>query len=311
MQIPNEIGQFRETVAAWARNRELYPGWLIAPRETRELVWTYASGWLKTVLDRLKDLEYEERLEWCFELNWRLEVALVPLLSPLSDRIWELVLATDPFAREASQPSSAEPAAALKVFKDLAKARIRWLSLAFSTLRFFREAGRVEDFEALGGRLEKLVRTSPDHICRLGYERCLWALGHLDHARAGAIAKTTAVGDGDPFWLIRFAAVLSELGELDAAEKMADEGLGLIRSRIDPSGTDLAMPSREGWAMLLARGLKQARLWGPGKPFDAVNAELGLFDGRWKQLDMLKCNPRPELEDLRLRLRHFPAPRPT
>lgn len=104
VQIPNEIGQFRETVAAWARNRELYPGWLIAPRETREVVWGYTSGWLKTVLDRLKEVEYEEQLEWCFELNWRLEVALVPLLPPLSDRIWELILAADPFAYVTSPP---------------------------------------------------------------------------------------------------------------------------------------------------------------------------------------------------------------
>ena len=86
-----------------------------------------------------------------------------------------------------------------------------------------------------------------------------------------------------------------------AAEKFADEGLGRIRSGIDPSGNDLWMLSREGWAMLLASGLKQARLSGPGKPLDAINAELGLFDGRWKQLDRLKCNPGPELDDLRLR----------
>jgi hypothetical protein len=309
MPIPNEIDQIRETVAAWARNRELYPGWLIAPRETREVVWHYTSNWIRTVLDRLKEIEYEEQLEWCFELNWRLEVALVPLLPPLSDRIWELILAANPFADVASLPGGLAPEPRTE-FKDLAKGRVRWVALAFAMLRFFREAGREDDFEVFGSRLEQLVRNVPDHVCRLAYERCLWALGRLDHVRAGALAKSTAVDDGDPFWLIRFAAVLSELDELEAAEKFADEGLCRIRSRIDLSGSDLAMPSREGWAMLLARGLKQSRLWGPFRSFDAVNAELRLFDGRWKQLDRLKCNPGPELEDLRLRLRHLPAPRP-
>lgn len=159
------------------------------------------------------------------------------------------------------------------------------------------------EFDFWRSLLNPLTPNHPGLVSRIRYQECLLALGRIDHMAVRTVLNGWTVSDEDPFWLIRRAAILVELGELKEAEERAEAGLQAIREGIRPGADDLAMLSREGWAMKLVHAIRLARL----NQFDPTDRE---FTGRWERLTESGCNPDPELELLAERLkRPMPATR--
>src|SRR5262245_48495788 len=67
----------------WRHNRELYPGWVVAPPNVREWIWDHTREFLHTLATQVTNLEPRERLASLFELNWRLEICLCPIWNDL------------------------------------------------------------------------------------------------------------------------------------------------------------------------------------------------------------------------------------
>jgi hypothetical protein len=114
------LDELRKTVEVWRHNRQIYPGWLIAPRSARFHLWRNTEVWISVVLELLPTLEPIERVEVLEELNWRLETCLVPLKAELVPAICEALSAIESLSLEGRSDQGL---------------RGRWVRLAVALLR--------------------------------------------------------------------------------------------------------------------------------------------------------------------------------
>ena len=291
--------ELRDTIEVWRHNRELYPGWLVAPRSARFRLWWSTKRWISAVLELLPILTPTERIVVLEELNWRLETSLVPLTAELVAAISEILSANDP----------------LPLSEGLSDRGLqdRWVRLAAALLRSAREA---DDDSAFKRWAEALAPHRPDHAWlrpRIAYERCLLGLARLDHAAVErALEDLDTIAD-EVFWKVRKAGVLAELGKWEESFRLAGEALPEIRQQLGHGVTDIPTLSREGWAMALAEGfIFYPR---PRKPVREISSAPVGRRGvepreraarRWEVLQRHGCDAREDLDEIRRALEHEP-----
>lgn len=289
----------------WSHNRRLYPGWLVAPNEIRQRLWYAAPGWIEAVVSASSDLEAEQSLWLLYELNWRLETALLPMFEDIAAAV-EKVLRH--WCRGTGEAKSAncvelpigipgEPATDRR--PDI---RTMWKELALGLLRFHREERHHEAFSRWLELVTKAEPLSDDERSRLCYERALQAVCDLDDSRALNALTDWPDDCRDPVWAVRKAALYAELGELAAAESLATEALNSLRQNTMRHPADIPNLSREGWTMLLLDSVAWARHFENRSRPHTEN--LG---GRLTQLSKFHCNPWIELAWFESRLDQ-PAP---
>src|SRR5262249_28205149 len=156
----------------WAANRRLYPGWLIPPSQSCDSLASHTKFWIAPLLASLPALSPEQRLSTLWELNWRLETALLPLFPNVVDAFTKALEQINPFGEtlNAQNPELTLTAQNANTF-DWATLRQTWLALAFGLLRFHREERQHEKFEEWVIRLQSLITGSLNHEHRLCYER--------------------------------------------------------------------------------------------------------------------------------------------
>jgi hypothetical protein len=294
------IVEINQTLGVWRANRELYPGWLIAPSTNRDTVWRNTERWIFPILDNLKSLPLNEQVMALSELNWRLELCLMPLWDKVAETIRKVLDLVNPFPRELAREAELRPSDENLGLFGWSALRRAWIELALAVLRFSREVEDTERFHYWASILGALDLTYPGVGSRLRYERCLLALAQMDHGQARAVLDEWRGEDNDPFWDVRRAALLGEIGELREAEQLAGQALQTIRSRIRPEIEDFGMLSREGWAMKLLSALKVDFL-------SRADPASWDFRGRFEELSRYKCDPNPDLDLLEVKLQQ-PAP---
>jgi len=297
----------QQLVAAWRANRHLYPGWLTCPSENRERVWKNTRSWLLVFAHQFPNLALEVRLLGLYEMNWRLETALVPLWTDLAAAITDCLDLINPFPGQIDLPKATItflPDNADRKDPPWSEIRRCWLELAFALLRFHREERHEQEFTKWTDGLGAICAQRPDYLSRLCYERSLYALGQMDDEAARRALALWPSTVGDLFWALRRAAILAELGEAGEATALTESLLAHLRVGLRHSPEDIPSLSREGWAMCLLFGLYHHRAsTGEGKRPD--------FRGRWRQLASYRCNPWEELEFFELRLNQpVPLPKP-
>ncbi len=123
-------------VETWKHNRNVYPGLLIASDSMRERIWDNTRGWIGTYLQERANLQVQQELELLFELNWRLETALIPIWDFLIPAYSHVLEAINPFPQFITDLSSAtvvlKDDSALEA--DWASIRQQWLTLSFAIL---------------------------------------------------------------------------------------------------------------------------------------------------------------------------------
>lgn len=72
----------------WREERELYPGWYIAPVTKREILSSYTRDEL--LLWKTSDLSIQEKIDFAFELVWRHETGFIVYSQILQNHIFEL-----------------------------------------------------------------------------------------------------------------------------------------------------------------------------------------------------------------------------
>jgi hypothetical protein len=302
-----------DELQAWKHNRAVYPGWLIAPEAVRERIWRQTRGWVRHFLRLRPSFSVEQELEILSELNWRLETALVPLgfgLVELGPAYSHVLEAVNPFPNDITDL----PAGTLTLAESTARGRdwsaIRrqWLAVAFGLLRHHREERRTEAFAALRARIGTIRDLDGDARARWCYEHCLLALESLNDEAALQALGEWPDNTEDPFWPIRKAAVLAEVGRTDQALEVAERGLVAIRTGLADGPEHIPGLSREGWAMWLVLGLRNNHRWRGWPPDDA--ASRAEARRRFLQLKSHGCSP-DELTDYFASRLEQPAPRPT
>lgn len=307
---PNPVDGDRidQEIEAWTTNRRLYPGWIVAPEVNRESVVFHTKHWRKPILDYLDSINIDRRIVWLDELNWRLDLCLLPLFENETAAIERILGGINPFpVLKLGLPADAvQPGGDIGQNWDWASIRNAWIELSFARLRAAREHQDVAAFDRWTSRLEAIGAQRLGLHSRLRYEQCLMGLSRLDYSAVRLrLSEWPIRDDDDPFWYIRRAAVHAEIGETGEAERLADLGLEAIRTRTRPGDDDLFLLSREAWAMdLLLRGLKYAR-WLESKMEKKSSQpafEPETREGRRDKLALLGCNPELELRLLELRL---------
>lgn len=260
----------------WRRQREQYPGWIVAPHDTRANLVLYTENWIYPLLSALERFDGPNALSLLFEMNWRIQMAFLPWKPDWAER-WTKVLDNfNPFRDEMPERTSF----------DWDELRENWTDLCFSLVRHYREQQDSDNFEQWITHLEKVVDTRPEWRARWHYERCQWSLARFDLSAARDNLNQWKVPPELPYWQLKRGAVAAELGDLEVAAEQCEAALNSIRQRLQGDEHDLGLLSVEGWCMMLLGAIRQAK--GDSEEF------LMDFRARWSKLANLLCNPHPD-----------------
>ena len=115
--------------------------------------------------------------------------------------------------------------------------------------------------------------------------------------------------DALPFWAAKKAALLAEIGQLAEAERILEQSLETIRTKLNltPTKTDYTFVSQESIVMYLLDAVRHGSLFTmPSQP-DALRKQRHEFRERWHVLRQYKCDPWQELETFEHKLQHPPG----
>jgi hypothetical protein len=336
--FPNHWGPEKPTVFSaaeaalvWRQARKLYPDWVIAPKKVRDQLWEDLRWRVFQVTRAMQSAPLSVRLLVIRELLWQLTVCLMPppetlralILTTLKEveRLWQernssaelsaycVGEIVTPFPSSVTEADEAKAEKLLWAGPDaVAEA---WIELVFSLLQRARELGDESEFIKWEGFLRSSRQRDPALWARLSYERCLHAIGRVDH-----VALTQAVQDwgsddgGDPYFAVRRASILAEMGHFRDAEQLCGQALNDIRQARRRDTDDIASLSREAWAMVLFHNLGAATTFsGPtvDRKYEQFWATSNEHFQRWRELSDLVGQPYQEIKRLEERLAGSPT----
>ena len=277
--------EIARTLERWQEERKAYPGWLIAPAAERRRLWHSTRHWVESVLEVTESWSGTDCIVALSELNWRLEVALVPLFPEWRARIEEAA------TKVAEQMQS-------KKEKQLATEQMRsggdstwsvgeaWVRLVLALVREARETHDETRWNAHIASLDGVVQQYPDLVDRYHYEGVLWRLVQIDRTAARELlARWTPAPAAlrAPLWK---AGLLAEVGELQMAKEMLRTSLQETRrANARGGGQNVELLSVEGWCTYLLFTVE----W--SLDFAGYEALREEFVGRWRQLRVNDCDP--------------------
>ena len=298
--------QLSALLPVWRQARLSFPGWVVVPEDRRKSLWIYTQSWGNSV-SAGDELPVPLDLQFAFELNWRLEKCLCPIQDNLWPFFEQVLQRYWPFA-DAQGPPTAEVSVGQSEHAHLPWPEMRnmWLHLSLSMLRFYREEGLIEKWQAAELTLKDLSQhLSPRQLTFLSYERTLQALFTLDLPRLKRLLKAWPTNQALPFWETKRAGLLAEIGQLEEAERILMTALEAIRSKLNlkPVKTDYSLVSQEAYTMLLLWYVKGSISIKAGNL--SGNDEMRTrFRDRWNTLKEYKCDPWGELKLLEMALSH-------
>ena len=263
-----------ETGKIWAHNRRLYPGWLVLPSGAArsEFKWR-TDEWELSIISGLQDLDPVERLEVLRELLWRREIMLEPISVQFQKAAVDALALVDCESRTIEGLQ--------KTQEDWSEIRDSWRTIAMALARDARFEVDEPEFETWLGVLEQFSGDTPDVAHEIHHERCLWAIYSLDFDGLNNLLDSWRVEESDPMWMLRKAALLTEIGRPDAPKSLIQTSLRLIQRNLIEE-RNVANASRYGWA------LGSTQTW--------ENRQEILR--RWDELASLRCDAGTEMDTL-------------
>lgn len=291
--------KYSDIVSEWRRQRGKYPGWVVLPEDRRWSLWHTTKPWLSLLsqispTDRAS-LETPLDLDLAFELAWRLDRCLFPLIGELPAWLEEVTAkysdATLPLPEKAGWTKTS-------VFEAVANLRL-WL------LRHYREEGLVEKWQMVRRAIDSdFERLLPEQKAMFRLEEARHALFRFDPAEAKRLLVNWQSNETLPLWEAKRAALMAELGELAAAHSILESSLSAIRQQLglNPIIEDYTLVSQESVVMLLLWTVERSK---PLKDLDTHDGSLlDKLSERWNELARYKCDPRREIASLSALLRH-------
>lgn len=296
----NDVEQL---LVIWQRKRAEYPGWVIAPRSNRKTIWRYTEHWIEPIFKFLDQLNSPRDIQLLYELNWRLERALVPVFPDWGEKISAVLLKYNPFPN-LLPISDATIRPDIPEYKELDWTTIAssWVELAFGLTKNARHEYNEEKFNAWMGRLEKIIGSRTEWLDQWCFEKCQFHLSRLEIKEVYDVLAKWPLNYNSPFWAHKRASLLAELGETKEAENISETALSKIREQIKAQEENYRALSEEGWAMHLLKAIKANN--------NNLEKETGVvYRERLEKLATYQCNPWTEIEALELKLKG-PSPKP-
>ena len=264
-----------EVLRVWNHNRQLYPGWLVFPsgQEHFELS-RYTDVWEPHILKALPLLTPPEAIYAVRELLWRREILLEPITPELAEAA-QSVLDTFDCENRTIQGNG-------NIVVDWPSVREAWRSIALRLVTDARHDCDRSLFERRIEALEPFCDDSLDIAHQIQHERCLWVLYSSQFQRLNELLDEWQIDNSDPIWMLRKAALLTEVRRHNESFPLVQEAINSIRK--DFAGDQsIANASRFGWAL--------------GSTLTWTN-RLSVFR-RWDELASQRCHAWNEIDHIR------------
>lgn len=291
----------QEVTNLWSQQRKLYPGWMLAPESARDAIWNYTQHWIRPILSNLKECNPQERIFSLYELNWRLEISLIPLFENIAIEIDMILKSINPFPNFLGL-NGIDVTPLNDEYKDYDWTAIskEWVDLAFSLCRYSREHFKVDLYSYWMEIIQKLIIIDKEWEMRYYFENCLFNLFSFNQEILNQRLKEWPTEIVHPIYSMKKASIMAELGDTDTAEQLLKKTLSEIRSRIQSSQDDFSLFSQEGWCMLLLDFIHKSTIRPP-------NINFADYKDRWEQLARFHCDPWVELDRLQAKI-NVPKP---
>ena len=324
-----DLAKMRERVQRWQYQRLTYPGWIVAPPESRWRLWHATRPWLSRY-PSIDDVPRFVDLCFAFELAWRMEMCLCPILDHQIEPIEATIDRYLDSGDDSEHPYDSVDNDTGTIAQQYPRITIREMChyLMLVTMRYYRVKGMLEQWRRANRRLLDVASDlSPEHRARYFYERALAALFELDLPRLKEILSEWPDDDSQPFWEAKRASLLSELGSISEAARILQNSLATIRSRsnLRPVGVDYSLASQESIVMYLLKSLSSTTIdvWGalfpmlprlrrvPDLPNAATLPSSRELTERWQELKQYGCDPWNDLQSFESALDPPPRYKPS
>lgn len=290
-KIEQGMQQAELVVSHWKELRAQYPGWVIVPEDRRNGLWSSTRSW-DTYPELSSGFSEISRLSFLYEYFWRVEKCLLPIFD---DQVEVIKIAIDDFYPILNGVKDFSEAMLLdmdrfNIRQQEVQEMVTYLVLAL--LRYYREEGRLNEWEELGGRAEKVVSTREDQS-RLFYETALFHLFKFDIEEVKAVLSNWDVNRSMPFWLSKKAGLMAEVGFLEKAVDMLEEALSEVRSKqnLKPITLDYSLVSQESYILVLLQYVNNGKAWA-----EKYSRSSSDYSDSWNKLKQYKCDPWNELK---------------
>ena len=282
----------------WTFERGRYPGWLVAPDRVRSALWTNTQRWMRRLIKFSNGRSAIDRIRIFYELNWRLEISMMPLFEVTKEPFERAV--EDLFSSLSGGSPVDPPSRDQRTLLPNVDVEEAWLELAFSLLREAREIYDAQRWDHFKERIDQIVATAPKFSDRYHYEQALWMMWNIRRPEAKEVLDKWSPSSDAVLAKMRKAGLLAELDTLNDAQEVLRATLHQIRRSVHATvGPNLYLLSLEGWCTYLMYKV-QTRIdldnmaHGRGKPDFELRDR---YSDRWQELKTLECSPWPMLED--------------
>lgn len=272
------------TLKRWKKDRASYPGWLVMPRDKREL-WARVEGFVlpKTKLNLLKA---PDDILFLDLFNWRIEKSLFPI-----DNNWEPIYLSvldkyNPFERRAR--------------RDVKEA---WANLKLGLLRLYRQEKWISKWDSLNEELSSVKEhLSSEHRCRMAYEQALMDIYRNDFTHLKETLNDWPKQRKDPYWDVRRGALWAEYLSLDHGTKITKRAFDVICERLETAENEqdrYYWGSRKVHAHTVLNCMAQAnysenkavadearKTWLELRPYDDIWYEREFFDASLRPIEL-------------------------
>lgn len=279
--------QYQRAVKLWGKERDAYPNWLIAPKDSRAKLEMFTECSYSYIyhFDKLDEPLLDIR--FLYEFNWRLERYLQPIFNDWINIYDDVLSKYDPIFKELELDNTLSN---LTEDTDIQEIKGKWIELRLALLRFYREETFNEKWELLDEKIKKVQsQLSAHNLGRYHYERCLYFVFNLNFDKLG---KELDVWKNDftvPYWEVKRASIIAELGNLTKAESLLDQSLKEIRSRLNlsPTSSDYSLVSQEAYTLQILQNVRRASIF----TFMQPKEDKEKYSEKWNQLIQYKCDP--------------------
>jgi hypothetical protein len=273
-------------VRRWRYEREQYPGWLIAPEETRSVTWARTERWIPPLVLAVERLPLADRIIVFREVNWRLEVVMAALLPELAGPFRQAI---DEAFSELAGGRVPVGSSDFRSTREVGNTEVAdgWFEIAFGLLRDAREMYDNAGWSELKGKVDVIAAAHPEYSDRAQYEAALQAMWNVDRAKAREILSTWHPSSQSPRATIWKAGLLAELDELGEARTTLRSALQEIRRALRVQGRNIELLSLEGWCSFLLPFIEFSSM------ACDLNARIEEFRERWAELRRWDCDPWP------------------
>jgi len=293
-------GRTEEILQSWVKTRVQYPNWLILPRKQRDRLWQQTQYYINSLEGKDYPTNSTLDLEIFYELNWRLEKCLCPILNNLIPDYEKIIRKySHEFLDSISRNENIEG--------GRWKLKNKWVELMLALLRFYREEHLLEKWEILDQTLSNIEKElQPEQTAKLWYERCLEKLSRLLYSELNETLAKWPVNTALPYWEAKRATMLAETGQGEKAMNILASSLINIRTRLQlsPVVNDYTWVSVEAYLMVLFSYIKQYNL--DNNSSETYNQDSH-FTKRTDHLKIYKCDPAAEIDAFTMMLSPEPV----